>query len=269
MNGFPRRLAAAAILAIGLNATAAVAAVAAEIEAVPVRLLSPGEGTVLTAGSTAILEWATVADFVQPAPWEEHWKEWEAFLSLDGGATYPVRVTPHLDRDLRRIRFRVPFVPTENGRLLLRVGDERQEIAFELPERFTIAPSPGALGEAGAWGGLPNALDLPQTVWRRGESARPGEPGVLVWVEGSRQGGATREVVSGVPAHLVDGGIAALEGHPAPAAVTAAAPPSGAPTADLDLLQTLRPPRAGAAASPWTVRPATTDILLLIQRQNE
>jgi hypothetical protein len=251
MHGFPRRLLDAAILAIGLLATAARPASAA----VPVRLLSPGDGAVLRAGSLATLEWASEA-----FSGSERWEEWEAFLSLDGGTTYPVRLTPHLDRELRRITFKVPTLPTANARLLLRVGDERREIAFELPERFTIAAAPGL---------LPSALDLPRTVWRRGEPARPGEAGVLVWVEGSRRGGALREVVAEEPARVTDSGVEPAQGRPAPAVVTSEEPPSGAPATDLGDLSQLHPPRTGTAASPRASRPATTDILLLMKRQNE
>ncbi|HEV7518469.1 MAG TPA: hypothetical protein VGR07_19405, partial [Thermoanaerobaculia bacterium] len=159
MRGFPRRLLATALLAVGLT-VAAPAAGAAEL---PVRLLAPGGGTVLAAGSTATLEWAPLAGLAR----QERWEEWEAFLSLDGGATYPVRITPHLDREWRRVTFKVPSLPTRNARLLLRVGDERREAVFELPQRFTIAVVSGmpAIAES--------ALDLPRTAWRRGEPARP------------------------------------------------------------------------------------------------
>jgi hypothetical protein len=58
----------------------------------PVELAAPAGGATLVAGSTAMIEWAPLAR------WRELGKvdEWEAFLSLDGGATYPVRLTPHL-----------------------------------------------------------------------------------------------------------------------------------------------------------------------------
>ncbi len=267
MHGFPRRLADAAILAVGLLAAAGPASAAVPV-AVPVRLLAPGDGAVLQAGSLAALEWAPSAMPAMPpmpAMLEElaapaGWEEWEAFLSLDGGATYPVRLTPHLDRELRRITFRVPALPTADARLLLRVGDERREAAFELPERFTIAAAPGL---------LPGAFDLARTVWRRGEPARPGEAGVLVWVEGSRRGGAMREVVAEEPAHLADSGLEPTAGHPAPAAVSSAKPPSGAPATDLGALSQLHPPWTGTAASPRPSRPVATDILLLMKRRNE
>jgi hypothetical protein len=259
MDGFPCRLRAAAILAVGLLATTGAAARAAGT-VVPVRLLSPEDGAVLVGGTTATLEWTPAVDLAAP----ERWDEWEAFLSLDGGKTYPVRVTPHLDRALRRIDFRVPGLPTGNARILLRIGDEHRETAFELPERFTIAVSISSIAGT-AW----SALDLPRTVRRRGEPARPGEPGVFVWVEGSRYGGAMREVVAEEPARLADAGIEGTAGRPAPAAVTSEEPPSGAPATDLAILSDLHPPPTGSAASPWSTRPATTDILLLIQRQNE
>ncbi|MEA2692123.1 MAG: hypothetical protein QOJ16_1510 [Acidobacteriota bacterium] len=248
MHGFPRRLLAAALLAVGLTA----AANAAEL---PVRLLAPGDGTVLAAGSTASLEWTPLDALARP----ERWEEWEAFLSLDGGATYPVRITPHLDRELRRVTWKVPSLPTRNARLLLRVGDERWEDAFELPQRFTISAAPGSFA---------SALDLPRTVGWRGEPARPGESGVRVWVEGSRRGGATREVVATEPARAVPS-VSFPEDTPAPAAVAAAAPPSGSPAADPGVPSTLPSPRTGGTAHPRTPRPGAADLLLLIQRQNE
>jgi hypothetical protein len=249
MDGFSRRLLVAAILAVGLTTSAASAAA-------PVRLLAPGDGMVLAAGSTASLEWAPLDGLAR----QEGWEEWEAFLSLDGGATYPVRITPHLDRELRRVTFDVPDLPTRNARLLLRVGDEHRETAFELPERFAIAMPSLLAGRT---------IDLPRTAWRRGEPARPGEPGVLVWAEGSRHGGQLREVVAAEPPRVVPSGIAAAEGIPAPTAVATEEPPSGAPATDLVVLSIQPPPRAGTPAGPRTPRAAAADLLLLLQRQNE
>src|SRR6185436_20466979 len=74
-------------------------------EAPPVRLVSPHDGATLVAGTTAELEWTPLEPFARLAEVEE----WEAFLSLDSGKTYPVRITPHLDQDLRRVRWQVPF----------------------------------------------------------------------------------------------------------------------------------------------------------------
>src|SRR5947208_6079938 len=144
----------------------------------PVRLLAPQAGATLAAGSTAELEWAPAPGFARfPAV-----EEWEAFLSLDGGATYSLRITPHLDQDLRRVRFQVPPVPTPDARILLRFGDERHETALELPGGFAIAASPG----------LESALTFSRRAASAGEPALPGRAGVAAWIEGSRRGGGLR-----------------------------------------------------------------------------
>jgi hypothetical protein len=268
MDGFPCRLLAATLLAIGLSATPATAAKVANVATAAsapgsVRLVAPGEGAVLEPGSSATLEWAPLAGLRQ-----KEWEEWEAFLSLDGGATYPVRITPHLDRDLRRFSWKVPDLPTGNARLLLRVGDERQELAFELPQRFAIArparvPMPLPALSPG------NAIDLSRKVGRRGEPARPGEPGVLAWVEGSRRGGGLREVVAEEPARAVPG-VALPAEAPALPAVAAEVPPSGAPAAEPGVRSAPQPEPAQGAARARAPRPrSAADILLLLQRQNE
>src|SRR5262245_51416728 len=144
----------------------------------PLRLLTPRAGATLLAGATAELEWESEL----PA----RVTEWEAFLSFDGGETYPVRITPHLDRDLRRVRWQVPGIPTADARLLLRFGDERRETYRELPQRFSIASAPGT-----EWG-----FQLASVATAPGEPALPGGPGVVAWVEGSRRGGSLRQKVA-------------------------------------------------------------------------
>lgn len=149
-----------------------------------VRLLAPADGAVLSGGATATLAW-------EPGPGMslDGADEWEAFLSLDGGATWPVRITPHLDLSLRRVTFPVPSVPSDDVRLLLRVGDEQSEAPFEVPGTFTITAitaNPSAL--------LPAAV----TRYATGESALPGGRGVVAWVEGNRSGG-DRQVAVALP----------------------------------------------------------------------
>jgi hypothetical protein len=220
----------------------------------PVELVVPRAGATLLGGSQADLEWAPLEPFARLAGVEE----WEAFLSLDGGVTYPVRVTPHLDRDLHHVRWQVPAVPTSDARLLLRLGDERQEIFLELPQRFTIAAAPG----------MERMFTLASIAAVPGEPALPGHPGVVAWVEGSRRGGSLRQVVAPERPSLRPA-FSPPEGHPEavelsseeapvrsprPAAGTAGGPPPtgfGAPLA--------RPGQASALAF---------DILLLTQRRN-
>lgn len=142
------------------------------------RLVAPVPGRVLTAGSLAVVEW-------EGEPPIEGAEEWEAFLSLDGGRTHPLRITPHLDLTIRRFTFRVPAFPTREARFLLRFGDERhEEVEVETPYRFTIVPG---------WGGVSPASRISLS---RGERARPEDDGVVFWVEGARDGSGLREVVA-------------------------------------------------------------------------
>lgn len=224
----------------------------------PIRLVAPRVGTTLSAGSTAELEWAPLAGFARLQAAEE----WEAFLSVDGGATYPVRVTPHLDLDIRRFRFQVPPIPTANARILLRFGDERRETAVVLPERFEIRAAPAVAPE--------EAFECPRRAFAPGEPALPGQSGVVSWVEGSRRGGELRQVVAAEPPGLE--AQPSLSETRAESAVLASGP---APSPSPDALSKNDPAgnplvrrrsllsRAGSGPS------LGFDILLLTQRQNE
>src|SRR5437764_9664912 len=114
-------------LALGLGLIVGAVAPAAGLNG-PVRLAAPRAGETLRAGDMAELAWEPFSQTGLPG----HAEEWEAFLSFDGGATYPVRLTPHLDLALRRVRWQVPAIPTDDARLLLRFGDERRETAVAL-----------------------------------------------------------------------------------------------------------------------------------------
>jgi hypothetical protein len=153
----------------------------------PVRLLAPApaDAATLRAGTLAEIAWEPLEAFERL----EEAEEWEAFLSLDGGAHYTLRITPHLDGGLRRVLWRVPATPTNDARILLRFGDEHRETAVELPQRFAIAASPGS----------PLDLEPVRVSLRRGEPALPGQEGVVAWVEGDRHGGAARPVVAAEP----------------------------------------------------------------------
>ncbi len=242
------------LLALALVLAAAPAAVARQEPAL-VRLTAPAAGEVLTGGATAELAWAPQGPFERL----DHLEEWEAFLSFDGGATYPVRITPHLDRNLRRFRWQVPAIPTRDARLLLRFGDERRETYVELPQRFTIAEAPWA---------PPLFGNAAQTA-ARGEPALPGHAGVVAWVEGSRQGGSLRPVVAAGSPVLAES-IRPPASHPA-VAILASVPRPGGPSAPAVKGSGVMAPllsRPGRAAGVHSVLPSP-DILLLTQRQNE
>jgi hypothetical protein len=234
MQRFLCRIAALACLALAGAALPATA-----LAEPPARLSAPRNGATLEAGSLAVLAWEPLSAFEELAQAEE----WEAFLSLDGGARYPIRITPHLDRDLRRVLWLVPHTPTSDARLLLRFGDERRETAVELPERFAISAP--------------------------GEPARPGDAGVVLWIEGSRRGGGLRQVIAGEASGLAAGRslvpssawrIALETENPVPDPV----PSLAGRLPRLPRLRQYAPAPPSRAA--W---PAPIPILLLTQRQNE
>jgi hypothetical protein len=237
----PRRPLAVLLAALALLAAGARPALAYA------RLVAPAAGTELTAGSLAVVEW-------EAAALPEHTEEWEAFLSVDGGRTYPLRVTPHLDIDIRRFSFRVPDVPTREARLMLRFGDERREVGVETPQRFSIVPGPRF------W------APPPRRVLSPGEAARAGERGVALWVEGSRDGAGLRDVVSTGDSSAVTGVEPARSLALAllwPAADRASLSPPAQTEADPPLLRQARARDGGSGStSPVAVR-------LLIHRFNE
>ena len=217
------------------------------------RVTSPLQGMDLAAGSLADLEWEPLAAF-DPA----RIVEWEAFLSVNGGAHYPLRITPHLDSDLRRVLWQVPAVPTRDARLLLRFGDEHDEVGVEVPLRFAISGR-AALPPAGT-------IEVRSAA---GEPARTGDPGVALWVEGSRRGGSIRLVTAALPPGLRHGSRPAelirVE------AVLAVSEPDPDPAPASPNLQ-LRAPSAKRGERARAVPPARTaaiPILLLTGRQNE
>jgi hypothetical protein len=149
---------AAALILAGLALAVPAGAAKAPL-AVPVRVLSPAPGAELVQGSLVSVAW----EAPEGLPAAVH--EWEAFLSLDGGRTFPLRITPHLDVAIRRFSFRVPDFPTRRARLLFRFGDEREEKEVEVPGIFSIVRGPDWVPDL-----IPRKIRL-----SRGEPARPGD----------------------------------------------------------------------------------------------
>lgn len=221
----------------------------------PVRAVAPAPGTELTAGTMASVGWEALEDGFGG----RRIHEWEAFLSLDGGRTWPLRLSPHLDIGIRRFTFRVPAFPSREARLLLRFGDEREETEVEVPGSFTIALAAGR-------GRIAPELLPPGMRLSRGESARSGHRGVLLWTEGRRDGAGLRQVAARETApgwravHAVQAPLLPLL-WPAPGREDLP-PPT---TADLDLPATGREQASPAALAP---RPAP-ETRVLIHRYNE
>jgi len=133
-----------------------------------------------TAGAqSVVLDGGSFVRFERPASitFDGGADEWEAFLSLDGGNYYAVRITPHLDADVRSFVWRVPNVASRDARILIRVGDEHRERAIELQSTFTIVPDP-----------LHIERDFGSSSANGAEAARPGDPNVNEWTAGDRRG---------------------------------------------------------------------------------
>src|SRR5690606_37397472 len=84
-----------------------------------VRWLAPASGATLPAGGKVRVAW-------EPGPAFDRLgvvDEWEIFLSLDGGRTWNIRLTPHLALERRDLAIELPDLPVPSARLLLRVGD--------------------------------------------------------------------------------------------------------------------------------------------------
>ncbi|MEO8379203.1 MAG: hypothetical protein ABI779_06025 [Acidobacteriota bacterium] len=141
------------------------------LAALPIRVVEPAQNAVLQGGSLATITWTP------DAPLPAGVEEWEAFLSVDGGHYYATRITPHLDIELRTFEWRVPNVSSDSVKLLLRMGDERDEQIVELPLHLSIEAT------SDVW---PSVLPVPTEG--QAEAARPGDPAVVEWAAGDRQG---------------------------------------------------------------------------------
>lgn len=223
--------------------------------AAPIRLVEPGSGAVWTAGESATLAWRPGPGFGRA----EGLEEWEVFLSVDGGLTFPVRLTPHLDLDRREVEVRVPDLPTENGRLLLRVGDEREELSIEVPMALRILPG-GRRGQAAPGARRPGRSLVP------GEAARADGRPTLFWSEADRDGAGWREREAALPApEALRPGVspgAPLLVPPAPGGQRLLAP---APSISTARAEPVPDPDATRPTAPALDRP----ILLISSRRNE
>ena len=163
------------------------------------------------------------------------------------------------------MRWEVPDLPTPEAAILLRFGDEHRETAVELPLRFSIVPSPAGLAVGSG------ALALARRSMAPGEPALPGQDGVVAWVEGSRRGDSVRPVVAAEAPGKVRSAfepswthreVSEAAPNPLPSSSNGRAPAKG---------WDAEPPagRGASLARAGTAPSLSSDILLLIQRQNE
>jgi len=97
------------------------------------RFLEPAAGGRLEPGSIVRVAWSLGAAPV--------FDEMELVLSLDGGQSFPLRVTGDLSVAAKSLLWRVPRLPTAHARLALRTGTgerEQTETVRLIGEEFTI-----------------------------------------------------------------------------------------------------------------------------------
>ena len=105
------------------------------------QLISPTAGQVLYPGQRVRVEWTSVLPII-----EAKWCEMEIFLSLDGGTTWPMCITPILDPRTQFFYWTVPNTPTNAAVLDIRFGCERWYRECYSPQTastFVIRPSAG------------------------------------------------------------------------------------------------------------------------------
>lgn len=108
--------------------------------------VAPGRAETLTGGATVEVRWSAPHEIAADAD------EAELVLSLDGGRTFPVRISAELSPRATSYRWRVPALATRSARLALRVGFDREGgrerlvlvsrdfvIAADSPEPETLA----------------------------------------------------------------------------------------------------------------------------------
>jgi len=86
-----------------------------------VRLISPTAGQVLYPGQKVRVEWQTSISHLINWPSCE---EMELWLSLDGGTTYTMQITPSMDPRTTFFYWIVPNMPTNSAILDIRFGCE-------------------------------------------------------------------------------------------------------------------------------------------------
>ena len=233
-----------ALLALLLIATATAAG--ASQEKFTIRLLAPSAQTEVDAGSTQILAWQNDGTL-------RNVEEWEAFLSVDGGRTYPIRITPHLDASIHAFPWSVPLLPGADVSILLRLGDEREEHAIVFPERLRIrkAIPPETL-----------AHQIDAQVANRSDILNDHGTLLVDWVDGTRDGRALRHTI------VHNAALAAVHDF-------ANRDPDPSPVVSRDSIPSpIRVAAAAAIAQPSTQHAARStvivpsDILTLVRRLN-
>jgi hypothetical protein len=135
------------------------------------RILSPGGGEALVAGQLLDVRWSSLPDDVE---------EMELLLSIDGGRSFVLRLTPQIDPRTGSLGWVVPRVAAAAARLRIRFGRHGEEIEGEPSAPFSIAVPPllhqaPFLRRDGEWWIAPDGYSiLPVPEVSRNGSFEPG-----------------------------------------------------------------------------------------------
>ena len=121
-----------AILAVALSAVPQFVNTSSAASGYSAHLISPTAGQVLHPGQTVRVEWRSVLPPINLGACET-----EVFLSLDGGRTFNIVISPWLDPKAQYFYWTVPNTPTNAAVLDVRFGCEPG-----YPE--TYAPQPAS-----------------------------------------------------------------------------------------------------------------------------
>ena len=108
---------------------------------------APSSGVALSPGAIVELRWSSVCGSVERRDLDET----EIVLSLDGGTTFPIRVSPELKPCASRYLWKVPSLPTTHARVALRGGFEGRnptETVAIVSAEFRILAEPDGRVEA-------------------------------------------------------------------------------------------------------------------------
>jgi hypothetical protein len=142
-RGFLATLFALIMLLCALQLTISTAAAASGSGTYSAQLISPTAGQVLYPGQQVMVKWNATLPNTNAGGCEM-----EVFLSLDGGRSFTLCLTPHIDPHATYFYWTVPNMPTNAAVLDIRFGCEwyyPESYSPQPASTFAIAPSTGQL----------------------------------------------------------------------------------------------------------------------------
>jgi hypothetical protein len=110
--------------------------------------------------------------------------EFEILLSLDGGASYPIRLTPQLAPGTTVLTWEIPNLPTTAARVRLRAGFDGHEVegapsrTFHLLAREDLPPAPLRYADGEWWISVGASLWSVALTHRTEPTAQASKPAV-------------------------------------------------------------------------------------------